>query len=103
MNKSQAALVLIDQGVAQADAARAVGVSRQAVAAALKAREAKQVERKCSECGAALPDSARAGAMTCSGACRVKRARRLKAQAVKDTKARIAAERVAIGLPAKKA
>lgn len=101
MNKSQAALVLIDQGATQADAARAVGISRQAVAAALKARKAKPVERQCSECGVALPDAARSGAMTCSGACRVKRARRLKAQAVKDAADRIAAERALLGLPVK--
>ncbi len=80
MSKSEQALALVDSGVPPSAAAKATGISRQAVEDAMKRRAAKlqpKPERRCSECGAALPASARAGAMTCSVKCRVARSRRL--------------------------
>lgn len=81
--KRHKALKLIDNGASVAEAAKLVGISRQAVYAGLKARatHAKRELRLCSECGAALPETVRSVAVTCSGRCRIARMRRLKAEA----------------------
>lgn len=86
MTKMEEALKLFEGGMRQAEAARQVGVSRQSLNAAIKAqvsgnytpRPEPLTGRVCSECKGAIPDSAQAGAVTCSPACRVKRTRRLK-------------------------
>jgi len=62
---------------------------RQALNAAIKAlasgnytpRPEPETGRICSECKAPIPDTAQATATTCSGTCRVARARRLKKEA----------------------
>lgn len=99
------ALKLVDGGARVAEAARMVGVSRQAVYVGLKAQatHAKRQHLTCSECGAPLGD-ARSVAVTCSGKCRVARMRRLrsvaKADADRARAAAITAERARLGLPA---
>lgn len=83
-SSSRKALKLVDIGLSPAEAAKECGISRQAVDDALKRRklrEAKMV-RTCSECGGELPADVRTDATTCSGACRVARARRLRKKLV---------------------
>lgn len=79
--KLGAALKLIDGGASVAEAAKLVGISRQAVYAGLKAlaTQTKRELRLCSECGVPLPETVRSVAVTCSGRCRIARMRRLKA------------------------
>jgi hypothetical protein len=98
-SRTAKALKLVDAGLSPADAAKACDISRQAVDDALKRRklrEAKMV-RTCSECGGELPTDARADASTCSGACRVARARRLAKEKKAEALAKINAERAALG------
>lgn len=98
------ALKLVDSGVSKAEAARQAGISRQAIDDGLKRRAAKEggkPARCCSECDALLPADARSDATTCSAKCRVKRSRRLKKEKAAERLARIAAERLRLGLPAK--
>ena len=100
-SSSQKALKLVDIGRSPAEAAKVCGISRQAVDDALKLRklrEAKMV-RTCSECGGELPADARTDAATCSGACRVARARRLANEKKAEALAKINAERAALGYP----
>jgi hypothetical protein len=95
-------LKLVDSGMSPSAAAKELGVTRQAVDDALKRRAAKLVEkpeRHCSECGATLPATARAGAQTCSGKCRVARSRRLAGEKASDARDRINADRLKLGLP----
>lgn len=79
-SRTAKALKLVDNGSSPAEAAKACGISRQAVDDALKLRKLRELRavRTCSECGGELPTDARADAATCSGACRVARARRLR-------------------------
>ena len=77
------ALKLVEAGVPVAAAAKGVGVSRSAVYQARAGRAGRE-GRACTECGAPLPEAARAGALTCSGRCRVARSRRLKAGAAAE-------------------
>ena len=78
--KVEDALKLVEGGMAVADAAKVVGVTRSAVYQARAGRAGRE-GRACTECGAALPDTAKAGTMTCSGRCRVARSRRLRGAA----------------------
>ena len=83
-SRTAKALKLVDSGMPSAEAAKDCGISRQAVDDALKRRklrEAKMV-RTCTECGGELPADVRTDATTCSGACRVARARRLRKKLV---------------------
>jgi predicted nucleic acid-binding Zn ribbon protein len=92
-SKTAAALRLVAKGFSVADAARKVGISTQAVYEATKPKASKRhllPGRKCCMCGAALPDSARATAKTCSNRCR---------QQLSAQRKRVAAERIALGLP----
>ena len=92
-SRTAEALKLIDRGVRPSEAAKAVGISRQAVAGALKRRLAeKRPCRLCSECGGELAPDARADAKTCSGACRAARMRRLKAEAERQRADRLRVE-----------
>jgi len=98
------ALKLVDSGISKAEAARQAGISRQAIDDGLKRRAAKEggkPARCCSECDALLPADARSDATTCSPAYRVKRSRRLAKEKAAERLARIAAERLRLGLPAK--
>ncbi len=85
------ALKLIEAGVPVAQSAKLAGITRSAVYQALAVRKGK-VGRTCSECGASLPEDAKASAKTCCGACRAARMRRLKAEASKLKAERIALE-----------
>ena len=79
-SRTAKALKLVDVGLSPAEAAKACGISRQAVDDALKRRKLQECKavRTCSECGGELPVDVRTDAATCSGACRVARARRLR-------------------------
>jgi len=91
------ALKLVDSGVSKAEAAKACGISRQAVDDALKRREARaalaEQVRVCSECGNPLPPEARASASTCSTKCRTFKSRRLAKEKAADLEERVARER----------
>lgn len=93
------ALQLVEGGRPVAESAKIAGISRSAVYQALAARRGK-VGRACSECGAALPDDAKASAKTCSGACRAARMRRLKAEAERQRadRLRVEIERLRAGM-----
>ena len=78
--KVEDALKLVEGGMAVADAAKVVGVTRSAVYQARAGRAGRE-GRACTECAAILPDTAKGGTKTCSGKCRVARSRRLKADA----------------------
>ena len=100
MSKSQEALALVDSGMSPSAAAKVSGVTRQAVDDALRRRKAQAEKpvRQCSECGATLPATARAGAVTCSGKCRVARLRRLAGEKESAARDRINADRLKLGL-----
>jgi predicted nucleic acid-binding Zn ribbon protein len=91
------ALKLVEGGLPVAVAAKQAGVSRQAVYLA-KAKP-KIAGRTCSECSKAIAEDARPEASTCSGACRVKRYRRLAAEKKAERPTRVAEERRKLGLP----
>ncbi|WP_153144922.1 helix-turn-helix domain-containing protein [Dechloromonas sp. H13] len=100
-SRTAKALKLVDNGSSPAEAAKACGISRQAVDDALKLRKLRELRavRTCSECGGELPADARADAATCSGACRVARARRLAKEKKAEALAKINAERAVLGYP----
>lgn len=100
-SRTAKALKLVDSGVYPAEAAKACGISRQAVDDALKLRKLRELRavRTCSECGGELPADARADAATCSGACRVARVRRLAKEKKAVALAKINAERAVLGYP----
>lgn len=81
MNRTKQAIALVDSGATPSAAAKLVGITRQAVDAALRHRAQIKPERTCDVCGTVLPASARKDAMTCSVRCRVARVRRIKAEA----------------------
>ena len=101
MSKTQEALALVDSGATFAEAAKAAGITRQAICGALSARKLLQARepRSCSECGVLLPTNARADAMTCSAKCRVARLRRLLKEGEAMMRKKIERERLALGLP----
>ena len=101
MSKTQEALRLVDSGATVAEAAKETGITRQAICGALKARKLHQTRgpHSCSECGVILSATVRAGAMTCSGKCRVARSRRLLKEGEAMMRERIERERLALGLP----
>ena len=99
MSKGIEAPALMAQGMTQAQVAKVLGISRQAVTDALKRAAVKQQVRTCSECGGELPVDTRSDAATCSGACRAARARRLAHEKKVEALAKINAERAALGYP----
>jgi hypothetical protein len=98
-SRTAKALKMVDVGLSHAEAAKACGISRQAVDDALKRRKLRECKavRTCSECGGELPADARTDATTCSGACRVARARRLAKEKKAEALAKINAERAKLG------